>query len=298
MGPTATGKTALAVQLATQFPFEIISVDSAMVYRDMDIGTAKPTREELKIVPHHLIDICDPKESYSVGRFRHDVLAKITDIFAREKIPLLVGGTMMYFKILEQGISVLPEANQEVRQRIMALQDEFGLEALYLRLKQIDPQTAKNISRTDSQRIWRALEVYELTGKTLSELRLLSPPEVLPYEIINFALVPDNISNLRIKIKDRFQKMLELGFIREAEKLYSRGDLHVNLPAIRTVGYRQVWQYLSGKINYKQMLELIPIATGQLAKRQLTWLKRWRRVAWFQSNNPNLLSQIVDKIKF
>lgn len=294
MGPTASGKTALAMKLIERFPFEIISVDSAMVYRGMDIGTAKPTAEELRLAPHHLIDICDPQESYSAGKFRVDAIAKIEEVFARGHIPLLVGGTMLYFRVLQFGISNLPQADEKTRAKIAGQKEEFGLDALYLRLQKIDPETAARVSKTDSQRIGRALEVYELTGKSLSELKLISPPEVLPYPTVNIALAPSDITNLRSKIKARFNQMLELGFIEEVEKLYKRGDLHLDLPALRAVGYRQIWQYLSGQIGYAQMLDLVPIATGQLAKRQLTWLRSWQKINWFDSDDPHSLDNIMN----
>lgn len=293
MGPTAAGKTALAMELVERFPFEIISVDSAMIYREMDIGTAKPTAEELLVAPHHLINIHDPKEVYSVGQFREDAIIKIEDIFARDKIPLLVGGTMLYFRVLQSGISNLPQSNEEVRTKISRQKDELGLEALYLKLQEIDPETAMRLSKTDSQRIQRALEVYELTGKSLSELKLTSPPEVLQYPIVNIALAPSDMTNLRSKIKTRFAQMLDLGFVEEVEKLYKRGDLDMNLPSIRTVGYRQIWQYLLGQVSYEQVLETVPLVTGQLAKRQLTWLRSWKETYWLDSDDAHLLNNAM-----
>ncbi|MBU0744978.1 MAG: tRNA (adenosine(37)-N6)-dimethylallyltransferase MiaA [Gammaproteobacteria bacterium] len=298
MGPTAAGKTDAAITLCEHFPFEIVSVDSAMVYRDLDIGTAKPTVKQLQLAKHHLIDICDPKESYSAGEFRHDALQKIEEIFARGNIPLLVGGTMLYFYVLQHGLSNLPKADEKVRLKIQAECDQLGLGALYDRLQNIDPQSAKNIKKTDSQRIQRALEVHELTGKSLTELKLIDPPCALPYEVINFIISPSDISAIRGKIQARFNQMLHLGFVDEVQKLYQRGDLYADLPSIRSVGYRQIWQYLSGQISYDKMLELIPIVTGRLAKRQLTWLRRWDRAKWFNSDDPMMMSNIMNSIDF
>lgn len=293
MGPTASGKTKLAADLVRHFPFEIISVDSAMVYRGMNIGTAKPTVEELKIAPHHLIDICDPHDTYSAGQFRQDAIKKIEEIFARGNIPLLVGGTMLYFRVLQFGISNLPRSDEQVRTIIREQRDKIGLEGLYLRLQQIDPQTAVSIAKTDGQRIQRALEVYELTGKTLSELQRIFPPEVLPYTTVSIAISPADILDLRKKIKTRFAEMLRLGFIEEVEALYRREDLHIDLPSVRTVGYRQIWQYLAGQLSYEQMLELVPIITGRLAKRQLTWLRSWPMIHWFDSDSSRLLYNVM-----
>lgn len=298
MGPTAASKTHLAIELTKRLPFTIISVDSGMVYRGMDIGTAKPRAAELLIAPHHLIDICDPKEPYSVGQFRSDALQKITEIFASERIPLLVGGTMLYFRILQQGISHLPQANEQVRAKIKSQKDQLGLKDLYLQLRKIDPKTAANIRPTDSQRIQRALEVYELTGKSLSELQSISPPDLLQYNVKNIIVAPAHMAVIRSKIAARFQEMLDLGFIDEVQQLYNRGDLSLDLPAMRMVGYRQIWQYLSGQIGYEEMLQLVPMVTGQLAKRQLTWLKRWDDAVWFNSDDPNLLDNVMNLLSF
>ena len=296
MGPTAVGKTSLAIWLAQSLPFDIISVDSAMVYRGMDIGTAKPTPEQLREAPHHLINICDPKESYSVGQFRRDALLKIEEIFTRKRLPLLVGGTMLYFRLLQQGLSNLPRSSGEVRAKIRQEKESLGLEALYLRLQKIDPKAAMKLSSTDSQRIQRALEVYDLTGKSLTELQLASPPDPLPYDFVNIVVAPQDMDFLRCNIKKRFQEMLTLGFIDEVRQLYQRGDLHFDLPSIRTVGYRQAWQYLEGQIGYDKFLELVPIATRQLAKRQLTWLRSWDNSKWFDCSSwlfkPNVMNFI------
>jgi len=298
MGPTAAGKTWLAMELTKRLPFDIISVDSGMIYRGMDIGTAKPTADQLHIAPHHLIDICDPKESYSAGQFRYDALQKVQEIFAKGRLPLLVGGTMLYFRVLQQGISNLPRSNEAVRAKIKSEKDRVGLGALYLRLQKIDPKAAARISQTDSQRIQRALEVYELTGKTLSELQFISPPDVLPYEVVNIIAVPTDMQSLQRKIKERFKEMLNLGFIDEVRQLYDRGDLNHDLPSMRTVGYRQIWQYLSGQVSYEDMLELVHIATRQLAKRQLTWLRGWNDAKWFDSDDSALIINVMNLINF
>jgi tRNA dimethylallyltransferase len=296
MGQTAAGKTALAIELSKRFPFDIISVDSAMVYRGMDIGTAKPTLAELKISPHRLIDICDPAEAYSAGQFRQDAIAEIEKIFVQGRIPLLVGGTMLYFRVLQQGISKLPQANKEIRADIAAQIEKLGLEELYQQLQKIDPQTAIAIKRTDSQRIGRALEVFKLTGKKLSELKSISPPQRPSFNFVNIAVAPLERSYFQEKINLRFKEMLRLGFIEEVEMLYKRGDLHFDLPAIRMVGYRQVWQYFSRQITYAQMLQQIPIATRQLAKRQLTWLHSWPKIKWFDSESAQLFEYITQLI--
>ncbi len=298
MGPTAVGKTRLAIELVQRLPLEIISVDSGMIYRGMDIGTAKPMPHELRVAPHHLIDVCDPSESYSAGQFRHDALQKIQEIFAKGRVPLLVGGTMLYFWVLEHGISDLPQSNEAVREKLRLEKDQYGLDSLYIRLQEIDPKTAARLKRQDSQRIQRALEIYELTGKSLSELQTASPPNTLPYAVVNIAVVPKDINSLRGNIVKRFKEMLQLGFIDEVKSLYARDDLHCNLPSMRTVGYREVVQYLSGEIPYEKMQELIPLATRKLAKRQLTWLKRWGNANLFESDVPELLSNIMELIAF
>lgn len=297
MGPTATGKTALAIEIAQRLPCDIISVDSGMIYRGMDVGTAKPTREELMIAPHRLIDICDPATTYSVGQFCHDAAREIDAIVAQQRIPLLVGGTMMYFHALQQGIASLPQANPEVRKKISAQAQEFGWEYLHRQLMAIDPQAAKRISLADSQRIQRALEIFELTGKSITELQQMQPTPVCSYEILNIALVSEDKDVLWQRIQWRFQQMWQQGFMEEVQKLYQRSDLHADLPAIRTVGYRQIWEYLQGKLKYEEMLERIPIVTRQLAKRQLTWLRKWQDIYWLNSADPSLCSKTLNLIK-
>lgn len=288
MGPTASGKTQLAVELVQRFPCEIISVDSAMVYRGMDIGTAKPSADILKIAPHRLIDIRDPSEAYSAAQFRNDAMHEINHILARKKIPLLVGGTMLYFRALQQGLSDLPSADAALREKIRLAGEQQGWAVLHERLAQIDPIAAKRIHQNDTQRIQRALEVYELTGKNLTtwqqENQQISPD----YRMINLAIAPDDRAVLHARIAKRFHQMLQEGFVEEVEKLFARGDLSLNTPAIRSVGYRQVWEYLLGYYSYSEMEEKGIIATRQLAKRQLTWLRGWPDMKWFNSESKDV----------
>lgn len=297
MGPTASGKTDLAIELIQQLPAEIISVDSAMIYRNMNIGTAKPTPDILKRAPHRLIDIRDPLQAYSAGDFREDALCAIEAILEKKHIPLLVGGTMLYFHVLQQGIATLPKANQAVRQRLQLELKKQGLEQLYIRLQSIDPKTAQRIHPHDPQRILRALEVAEITGKTLTELQQTQPYISLPYQFINIALIPDDRSYHHQIIKNRFHAMLEQGFVEEVEHLFKRGDLNSNLPSIRTVGYRQIWDYLRGELSQNEMQERAVIATRQLAKRQMTWLRSWKNLYILSTDEKNKRKQVVEYIK-
>lgn len=273
MGPTAAGKTALALELHEAFPVEIISVDSSQVYRGMDIGTAKPTRDEQARAPHRLIDIRDPAESYSAAEFCTDALREMEAITRAGKIPLLVGGTMFYFHALEFGLSDLPSADPEVRERLNAEATQKGWEELHRRLQEVDPESAQRIHPNDTQRIQRALEIYELTGQSLSELSAASQRVTLPYRPIKLALWPQDRTQLHARIERRFHVMLKQGFLQEVEKLYARGDLKPAMPSVRMVGYRQIWDYLTEKVNYSQMTEQALAATRQFAKRQITWLR-------------------------
>jgi len=273
MGPTASGKTAAALSIAQQVPCEIISVDSALVYRGMDIGTAKPSKEELAAVPHHLIDIIDPLDSYSVAQFRTDTLRLVADISARGKVPLLVGGTMLYYKGLADGLDDLPGADAELRARLDEEASRIGWPAMHARLAQVDPVTAARLKPADSQRIQRALEIHTLSGKPMSELLALREKEELPFDLVSFALEPSDRAWLHERIARRFDIMLDSGFLDEVRALRARGDLHLGLPSIRCVGYRQAWEYLDGTIDYAAMRETGIIATRQLCKRQLTWLR-------------------------
>lgn len=277
MGPTASGKTAAALVIARQMPVEIISVDSALVYRGMDIGTAKPTAEELASVPHHLIDIIDPLESYSVMQFREDAIRLVAEIQARGKLPLLVGGTMMYFKGLVDGLDDLPTADADVRARIDAEAARIGWPGMHAKLRELDPVTADRLAPNDAQRINRALEIIELSGKPMSELLARREKTVLPFELVSFALEPSDRAVLHERIALRFEQMLgerdDAGIVAETAGLRARGDLHLGLPSMRCVGYRQSWEYLDGLYDRRQLRENGIVATRQLAKRQLTWLR-------------------------
>ena len=277
MGPTASGKTAAALAIARERPVEIISVDSALVYREMDIGTAKPTPEELAAVPHHLIDIIDPLDAYSVMQFRNDTLRLVAEIAARGALPLLVGGTMMYFKGLTEGLDDLPTADAAVRARLDAEAAQIGWPGMHARLRALDPVTAERLAPNDAQRINRALEIIELTGKPMSELLARRTKPVLPFELVSFALETPDRSILHKRIALRFEQMLgtsdDTGIVAEVARLRARGDLSPNLPSMRCVGYRQSWDYLDGKIDRAGLRETGIIATRQLAKRQLTWLR-------------------------
>ena len=285
MGPTASGKTALSIALRQRLPVELVSVDSALIYRGMDIGTAKPSAEELALAPHRLIDIRDPAESYSAADFRKDALKEMADITAAGRIPLLVGGTMLYFKALLDGLSPLPSADPQVRQRIEQQAALLGWEALHQQLAEIDPVAAARIHPNDPQRLSRALEVFFISGKTLTELTKISG-ETLPYRVHQFAIAPVSRELLHQRIELRFHQMLDAGFETEARALFDRGDLHTDLPAIRCVGYRQMWSYLSGEIDYDEMVYRGVCATRQLAKRQMTWLRGWSSVQWLDSDKP------------
>ena len=277
MGPTASGKTASALAIAQRIPSEIISVDSALVYRGMDIGTAKPTREERAAAPHHLIDILDPLDSYSVAQFRTDTLRLVDQIVARGNLPLLVGGTMLYFKGLADGLDDLPGADPALRVELEEEAARIGWPAMHAKLAALDPETAARLAPNDAQRIQRALEICALSGKPMSELLALREKTELPFELLSFALEPSDRAVLHQRIARRFDIMLEESedgnLITEVEVLRRRGDLHPGLPSMRCVGYRQAWEYLDGTIDYATMRETGIIATRQLAKRQLTWLR-------------------------
>lgn len=292
MGPTASGKTPLAVYLAQHYPVEIVSVDSTMVYRGMDIGTAKPDAATLQLAPHHLINLADPSEPYSAGQFRADALQAIQNIIARNKVPLLVGGTMLYFRVLQLGLALLPEANMTVRQDLQARALQEGWQSLHDMLKKIDPFAAKRIHPNDQQRIQRALEVYILTGKTISAWQTEQTYPLEDYEVVNLTLLPLSRQKLKQSIVERFQHMMNDGFVAEARALYERGDLTEDLPSMRSVGYRQMWQYFAGKISYPEMCELAMTATRQLAKRQMTWLRSWPKQTIFASDAHDLYAKI------
>jgi tRNA dimethylallyltransferase len=287
MGPTASGKTDLAIQLCRELNTEVISVDSALVYKGMDIGTAKPNANELALAPHRLIDIIDPADSYSAADFRNDALSHINQLHSQGKIPLLVGGTMMYFKALIDGLSPLPNADQAIRAQLEREATEYGWPALHKVLKEVDPVAAAKINENDSQRINRALEVYRLTGKPMSELQN-TKAKSLPFDILQFAIAPTERLALHQRIEKRFQIMLDMGFENEVLALYKRHDLHADLPSIRCVGYRQMWEYLDGQCDFDEMVFKGIAATRQLAKRQLTWLRGWQNISWLESGEENL----------
>lgn len=282
MGPTAAGKTDLALALAEKYPVEIISVDSALVYRGMNIGTAKPEADVLQQFPHHLVDIIEPTETYSAGQFRDDALKLMADITSKGKVPLLVGGTMLYFKALQQGMSDLPVADPIVRAKLEAEAAKNGLASLHARLETIDPVSAKRIHVNDPQRLQRALEVYELTGKSLTELTAMTG-KPLPYDVTKVIVAPFERKVLHQRIAERYHKMVEQGFVDEVKQLYQRGDCHPELPSIRAVGYRQAWSYLDGDYDKETFIYKAIVATRQMAKRQLTWLRAQDDGVWFDS---------------
>ncbi|QLB12592.1 tRNA dimethylallyltransferase [Bisgaardia hudsonensis] len=298
MGPTASGKTDLAIKLRQEIPIEVISVDSALIYRGMDIGTAKPSKQELALAPHRLIDIKDPSESYSAADFRNDALIEMQNITEQGKIPLLVGGTMLYYKALLEGLSPLPSADEKIREQIENKAKLIGWAGLHQELKKIDPISAQRINPNDSQRINRALEVFYITGKSLTELTE-QKGETLPYHIYQFAIAPEDRSVLHQRIEQRFYKMIEQGFQQEVEKLYQCPDLHINLPSIRCVGYRQMWEFLQGQYDHNEMVFRGICATRQLAKRQITWLRGWNSpIQWLDSLNiEKATEQIIQIVK-
>lgn len=293
MGPTASGKTDLAMELCKVLPCELISVDSALVYRGMDIGTAKPSKAQLAEFPHRLVDILDPAESYSAADFRSDALAAMAEITARGKIPLLVGGTMLYFKALLDGLADMPAADAGVRAELEAQAAAHGWQALHDQLTAVDPVSAARIHPNDPQRLIRALEVYRVSGLSMTAHReqqtaqstdaAASGTPQLPYTVANLAIAPADRKVLHDRIASRFSTMLDQGFLDEVLALRSRGDLHAGLPSIRAVGYRQVWDHLDGKLTWAEMQERGIIATRQLAKRQFTWLRSWDDLHWLDS---------------
>lgn len=275
LGPTASGKTSLALALAQQFPIEIISLDSALVYQDMDIGTAKPTAQELTATPHHLINIITPLQSYNASQFVSDCVRLVTEIHARGRLPILVGGTMMYYHALMHGLNQLPQADAEIRAKLSELKQQHGIAHLHTLLKQLDPHTAARLPAGDSQRIERALEIYYITGKPMSSQLGHQQPLTPPLNLFSMALVPANRAELHQQIAVRFQTMLSQGLIEEVENLRQKyPDLHPDLPSIRCVGYRQAWDYLSGLSDLSTFIASSTAATRQLAKRQLTWLRK------------------------
>lgn len=296
MGPTASGKTGVAVELVKHLPVELISVDSALVFRDMDIGTAKPDAATLARAPHHLIDIINPTEAYSAAAFRHDALRLMHDITQRGKIPLLVGGTMLYFKALREGLSDLPQSNPEVRTELEAEIAQHGIEHLHKQLSKVDAETAARLKPTDTQRIQRAMEIYRITGQTMTTLIGQQQSAELPYRIIPIALVPSDRAQLHARIATRFKAMLKLGLVDELRMLREKYPLHPNMTAMRCVGYRQAWQFIEGEIDDVQLLETGIAATRQLAKRQLTWLRSMPDNIEIDCLASNLAVQVLSKM--
>ena len=297
MGPTASGKTDLAIKLAQQCHCEIISVDSALIYKGMDIGTAKPSAQEQALAPHWLVDIIDPKESYSAGNFRDDALRLMHEIVARGNTPLLVGGTMLYYKSLVEGLSPLPSADVKVRAAIEQQVKDTSWQALHDELRDIDPVSAQRIHVNDPQRLARAIEVYRISGKSMTELTEIKS-EPIPFDIQQFAIAPAEKSVLHGRIEQRFDLMLAAGFEQEVKSLFDRGDLHLDLPSMRCVGYRQMWEYIEGKLDYDEMRFRGVVATRQLAKRQMTWLRGWKQnIIWLESADANNFDKIKSTLK-
>jgi tRNA dimethylallyltransferase len=318
MGATAAGKTDLAVELTKSLPCDIVSVDSALIYKGMDIGTAKPDADILAEAPHRLIDIIEPSESYSVAQFYQDALREMNEISAAGRIPLLVGGTMMYFKILHEGIGALPSADESIRKVIVQDALEHGWPYVHAQLEKVDPEAAQRIKPTDPQRLQRALEVYRVTGKTMTQIwaeqkepsgdslgdkghsdytELNSGLPPVPYDVISLAIGPSDRKVLHKRIEQRYHLMLKSGFIDEVKSFHGNQDMNSDMPSMKCVGYRQVWDYLDNKLNYDEMVERGIIATRQLAKRQLTWLRRWPNLNQLETNDSKVLAKAMEIIE-
>lgn len=297
MGPTASGKTGLAVELAQNHGYEIISVDSALVYKGMDVGTAKPDASTLAKAPHRLIDIIDPLESYSAADFVEDAVTQSQEIIAAGKTPLLVGGTMMYFNALQKGLAPLPSADDKIRADLEQEAMEKGWPALHEELARVDPESALRIHPNDPQRLQRALEVYRVSGRSMTQWWSEQTPVSLPFEMVNLAVMPKERSVLHARIEQRFYDMMDQGFLQEVESLYGRGDLSIDLPSMRCVGYRQLWHYLNGDDLLEDAIFKGVVATRQLAKRQLTWLRGWEDLMIFDSLAKDLIPQALNYIE-
>lgn len=298
-GPTASGKSALALHLCAQFKGEIVNVDSALIYKHLNIGTAKPSSAELNAVPHYLIDILEPEFSFSAGQFCTRAKEAIETIEKHQHIPFLVGGTMLYLKALLYGLSALPTASAEIRDAILQDAEKYGWAALHERLKQVDPKAAARIHANDPQRLQRALEIYHLTGQAQSDLFQVPKQGLIQqsHRVLMIAIAPSDRAVLHERIAQRFDAMLEAGFVEEVAALKQNPLLHATLPAMRAVGYRQVWQYLEGDYDYATMRDKAIAATRQLAKRQLTWLRRWPDVHWFDPTEDNFLTAVQQCIQ-
>lgn len=299
MGPTASGKSQLSMDLASVLPIEIISVDSALIYKGMDIGTAKPCMAELQAVPHHLIDTHDPLEAYSASEFVEEVHQLVAEIFARGKLPVLVGGTMMYYNALQQGMNDLPSADEGVRAELKRVWHENPA-MLHQRLVEIDPESALRIHHNDPQRLIRALEVYVVSGKTLTQLRAEPKSSLTAFNLIKVGLVPEDRAKLHAQIGKRFDLMLEAGFLSEVKGLFERGDLALDMTSMRSVGYRQAWMFLTGEYDYETFVYKALVATRQLAKRQLTWLRKERDLTVidpYKTTAKARLNQVVNLLE-
>jgi len=296
MGPTASGKTALAIDLCEQLNGEIISVDSALIYREMDIGTAKPSAEEQAAATHHLIDICDPTESYSAAEFREDALRLIQSLYESGKWPILAGGTMLYFKTLMQGMAELPSTDPTVRAQVKQRLEESGPQGLHQWLAEFDTDSANRLHPNDPQRLSRAIEVYLMSGKPLSVWHQEQNDYVFPYAHLQLAIAPQDRAVLHQRIEQRFDSMLEQGFEDEVRRLYQRGDLSVDMPSIRCVGYRQMWSYLDNEMDLEEARFRGIVATRQLAKRQFTWLRSWENIHWLDSLSGNNTQKVLKKL--
>ena len=297
MGPTAAGKTDLAMALHERLECDLISMDSAMVYRGMDIGSAKPSLQELARAPHRLIDIRDPAEPYSAADFRDDALREMRQITAAGRTPLLVGGTMMYAKRLLEGVANLPPADPAIRAELQREVERDGLAALHEALAHIDPESARRIHPNDPQRLMRAMEVYRASNMTLTELWRQQRPETFPWKVLSIGVTPLERRILHERIAERFDVMLKAGLIEEVASLRARGDLHANLPSMKSVGYRQVWEYLDGESDIEQLRQRTVVATRQLAKRQLTWLRGWPGLHWTDTQGNDALSEILKLVR-
>ena len=296
MGPTASGKTDIAMRLVERLPCEIISVDSAMIYRGMDIGTAKPSEQELARAPHRLIDILDPSESYSAADFRDDALREMADVTEQGRIPLLVGGTMLYYRTLQYGLSELPSADPEVRRRLAEQAGLYGWQWMHERLIDVDPTAAARIHPNDPQRLQRALEVYEISGRSMTELMAKQKQHRLPYTLTKLGLMPDNRQWLHERIEQRFNNMLKEGFIDEVSNLRDNPALNLSLPSMRCVGYRQAWEYLEGECDYDVMRDKGVAASRQLAKRQITWLRSEKDLTLFNPLHTDVLDRVLKSL--
>lgn len=295
MGPTAAGKTDIAVQAALEFPVDLISVDSALIYKSMDIGTAKPDSDTLAKAPHALIDLIEPEQSFSVAEFCQRAMAEIKKSHLAGRVPVLVGGTMMYFNALQYGLSELPEANDEVRAQLEKTALDEGWDVMHEKLRKVDPESAKRIHPNDPQRIQRALEIYHVSGQSMTTLLAQQPKHEFPFETIKFISAWQDREQLRSRIALRFELMLEQGFQNEVELLRQRPGLNKGLPSMRSVGYRQMWEYLDGVLEFDEMKERAIIATRQLAKRQYTWLRKQTQAHWFYMEELGSRKQILGK---